>query len=69
VNVPATKAWTTSFKLDEIAKGSYLAISINGHHGVEGAYAAIRVDGKQIGVPDRSVGFPSNTWEYPVRTA
>lgn len=39
------------------------------HHGVEGAYAAIRVDGKQIGASDRSVGFPSNTWEYPVRTA
>ncbi|MBN1820605.1 MAG: discoidin domain-containing protein, partial [Prolixibacteraceae bacterium] len=57
-------AYSTSFQLDELAKGSYLAIAINGKHGDEGAYAAIRVDGKLVGSPDRSVSFPSNTWEY-----
>ena len=65
--VRAKKAWQLSFTLNEIPKGSYLAIALNGKHGVEGAYAAIRVNGKPLGAPDRSVSFPSNTWEYPVR--
>ena len=38
--------------------GSYLAIALNGEHGPEGAYAAIRVNGKPVGAPDRSVSFP-----------
>ena len=59
------KAWQHSFTLSEIPKGSYLAIALNGEHGVEGAYAAIRVNGKPIGAPDRSLSFPSNPWEYP----
>jgi len=60
------KAWQHSFTLGEIPKGSYLAIALNGEHGIEGAYAAIRVNGEPIGAPDRSVSFPANTWEYPV---
>jgi hypothetical protein len=60
----ATGAWHTSFTLDEIAEGSYLSVAINGFHGVEGAYAALRVDGKYVGAPDRSRSYPSNTWEY-----
>jgi len=59
------KAWQHSFTLGEIPKDSYLAIALNGEHGVEGAYAAIRVNGKPIGAPDRSPSFPSNPWEYP----
>ncbi len=61
------KAWQHSFIVDEIPKGSYLAIALNGEHGVEGAYAAIRVNGEPVGAPDRSVSFPANTWEYPAR--
>ena len=61
---PVTSAWTLSFTLKEVAQNSYLAVAINGHHGNEGAYAALRVDGKLFGAPDRSVSFPSNTWEY-----
>ena len=64
---PAVAAWSLSFTLDEAAKGSYFAIAINGRHGVEGAYAAIRVDGRPVGAPDRSVSYPSNAWEVPVR--
>lgn len=63
----ARKAWQHSFTLGEVPKGSYLAIALNGEHGTEGAYAAIRVNGEPVGAPDRSVSFPSNTWEYPVR--
>jgi hypothetical protein len=65
--VRPVKAWQHSFVLDDIPKNSYLAIALNGEHGVEGAYAAIRVDSEPIGAPDRSVSFPANTWEYPVR--
>ena len=61
------KAWEHSFTLGEIPTGSYLAIALDGEHGVEGAYAAIRVNGEPVGAPDRSVSFPSNTWEYPAR--
>ncbi|MBU0641538.1 MAG: hypothetical protein KKB50_21985 [Planctomycetes bacterium] len=60
----ATAAWTLSCRLDEIPKNATLAVAINGRHGDEGAYAAIRVDGKLIGAPDRAVSYPSNTWEY-----
>ncbi|MHC4798376.1 MAG: alpha-amylase family protein [Planctomycetota bacterium] len=63
----AIKAWTYSFTLDEIPKASYLCIAINGRHGVEGAYAAIKIADRYIGSPDRSPSFPSNVWEYPVR--
>jgi alpha,alpha-trehalase len=65
--VKAVRAWSGSFTLGEIPKGSYLCIALNGRHGVEGAYAAIRVDGRPVGAPDRSVSYPSNTWEYRVR--
>ncbi len=61
------KAWQHSFTLNEIPKGSYLAIALSGEHGVEGAYAAIRVNGEPVGTPNRSVSFPANTWEYPAR--
>ena len=66
LRVKPVKAWQHSFTLGEIPKGSYLAIALNGEHGVGGAYAAIRVNGEPIGAPDRSVSFPANTWEYPV---
>ncbi len=35
-----------------------------GKHGVEGAYAAAKIDGKYIGAPDRASSYQSNTWEY-----
>jgi hypothetical protein len=60
----ATHAWTASFTLDEIAQGSYLAVALEGEHGNEGAYAALRIDGVPVGAPDRAVSYPSNTWEY-----
>lgn len=62
----ATAAWAASIRLPEAAKGSYLCIALNGRHGVEGAYAAVRAAGRLIGAPDRSISFLSNTWEYGV---
>ncbi len=66
--VTPKEAFETSFTLNEIPKGSYLAIALNGKHGDEGAYAAIRVNGKPVGSPDRSISYRSNAWEYPVPT-
>jgi hypothetical protein len=63
------EAFEARFVLNEIPKGSYLAIALNGKHGDEGAYAAIRVNGKPVGAPDRSISYKSNAWEYPVPKA
>ena len=61
---PATAAWSASFTPQEIPRNSTLAVAINGNHGSEGAYAALRIEGEVYGAPDRSVSFASNTWEY-----
>jgi hypothetical protein len=60
----ATHAWSSSFTLNDIPKGSYLAVALEGDHGDEGVYAALRLDGIPVGAPDRAVSYPSNTWEY-----
>ena len=65
-HVTAKAAFESSFVLNEIPKGSYLAVALNGKHGNEGAYAALRVNGKLVGAPDRSLSYRSNSWEYPV---
>jgi hypothetical protein len=57
------KSWKTSVVLDEIPKGSYLCVAINGKHGRDGAYAAAKVDGKMIGAPDRAPSYLCNPWE------
>jgi hypothetical protein len=49
--------------LDEAAKGSYLVIPCNGKHGRDGAYAALRMNGRWIGAPQRAKGYPANPWE------
>ncbi len=58
-----------NYNLDEIPAGAYLAICLEGEHGIEGAYAAIRVDGLPVGAPDRSPSYPVNPFEYPVMKA
>jgi hypothetical protein len=60
----AVKAWKTTLVLDEVAENSYISVAINGEHGVEGAYSAIKIDGEYLGAPDRARSYPSNTWEY-----
>ena len=61
------KSWTLKCSLDEIPEGSYLCIAINGVHGIEGAYAGIKIDGKYLGCPDRAPSFRSNVWEADVK--
>ena len=60
---PAQRAWSGTFRLDEAAKGSYLVIPCQGKHGRDGAYAALRVDGRWIGAPRRAKAYPANPWE------
>jgi hypothetical protein len=60
------KTWSSGIVLDEIPENSYLSVALNGKHGVEGAYVAMKVDGRYIGSSDRSPSYPSNTWEYIV---
>jgi len=63
----AQKAWSLKFKLEEIPEGSYLCIAINGVHGIEGAYAGLKINGEYAGCPDRAPSFKSNVWEANVR--
>jgi hypothetical protein len=63
----AHKAWSVKFSLDEIPDGSYLCIAINGEHGLEAAFAGVKIDGNYAGCPDRAPSFKSNTWEVGVR--
>ncbi|KPK78043.1 MAG: hypothetical protein AMJ79_01180 [Phycisphaerae bacterium SM23_30] len=61
---PAQRAWSGQFMLDEAAKGSYLVVACIGPHGRDGAYAALRVEGRPVGAPRRAVSYPANPWEY-----
>lgn len=63
---PVVKTWSAKVKIDEITPTSYLCVAVEGKHGIEGCYAALRVGNRLIGAPDRAVSYPSNTWEYPV---
>lgn len=63
----AKKAWSNSFKLDEIPEKAYLCIAVNGECGEDGAWAAIKVGGEYVGCPDRAPSFTANTWEYRVQ--
>ncbi len=63
---PAIKAWSYAFTLNEVSDGAYLCIALEGIHGNEGAYTALRVGDKIVGAPTRATSYPSNVWEYPV---
>ncbi len=63
----AKKAWSNSFKLDEIPEKAYLCIAVNGECGEDGAWAAVKVGGEYVGCPDRAPSFTANTWEYRVQ--
>lgn len=64
---PATHAWKAAISIDEITPTSYLCVAVEGEHGVEGCYPAIRIGDRLLGAPDRAASYPANAWEYPVR--
>lgn len=65
--LPAETAWSAKIKIDEMTPTSYLCVAVEGKHGNEGCYAALRIGDKLIGAPDRAISYPTNPWEYPVR--
>jgi hypothetical protein len=66
-NRPAVKAFNLKFQLDQYVDNSYLCIPLEGKHGFEGAYAALRVGDKYVGAPRRAISYQVNPWEAPVR--
>ena len=57
----------TLFSLDKnVREGSYLAVSVHGEHGVEGAYAVVEINGIPEGAPDRAPSYPCVAWECSV---
>jgi len=42
-------------------------VACNGLHGIEGAWVALRVDGRVVGAPLRAPSFPVNPFENGVR--
>ena len=65
--VPAVTAWSGKALIDEVTPTSYLCLAIDGQHGTEGCYAALRVGDQLVGAAHRASSYPSNAWEYPVR--
>jgi len=57
-------AWHGRINLEAAIPGAKLNVAIEGAHGVEGAYAALKIGDRYIGASDRAASYPSNTWEY-----
>jgi hypothetical protein len=66
---PAAHAWSLRFTVPEAPPGSYAAVAVEGVHGQELAYAALRVADGYAGAPRRAPSFPANTWEVPMATS
>ncbi len=63
--VPAVTAWSATVTLDEITPTSYLCVTVDGKHGKEGCYAALRIGGRLVGAANRAPSYPANPWENP----
>ncbi|MBK1832205.1 discoidin domain-containing protein [Verrucomicrobiaceae bacterium R5-34] len=60
-------AWEAQVEIESnAAEGSYICVGIEGVHGQNKAFAALRVDGQWVGAPQRAPSFPCVAWEYPV---
>ena len=44
-------------------EGCYVAVGLEGSHGLENAYAILDIDGKYYGAYDRARSYQSNVWE------
>lgn len=62
---PVTGAQKVTVKVDRAdwVPGSYLSVALEGKHGLEGAYAAVEMEGSAIGAPDRAPSYLGNVWE------
>ncbi len=53
-------------QLPEVKDGDYIAVALNGVHGLEGAYCVAEMDGNVVGFPDRAPAYRANMWEYRI---
>jgi hypothetical protein len=61
----AELAWQASVSIaPNPAAGSYLCVALNGEHGANGAFAALRCGDSWIGATQRAVSFPAVVFEY-----
>ena len=62
----AERAWQAKISIPfQPSPNSHLCVALNGEHGKNGAYAALRMDGQWIGAPQRAVSYPAVAFEYP----
>ena len=59
-------AWQATVQIDndDTLKGSYLCVALEGNHGTNKAFAALRVGDQWIGASQRAPSFPCVAWEY-----
>ena len=49
--------------LRKVHSNSLLCIALEGKHGNEGAYVAAKINDTYVGCSNRSISYPSNTWQ------
>lgn len=60
-------AWEAEFEIpSSAAPGSYLCVAVEGKHGMNQAFAGLRVEGQYVGASGRAPSYPCAAWEYPV---
>lgn len=63
--VQAESAWQATVQIDKDApRNSYLCVALNGIHGKNKAFAALRAGTHWIGASHRAPSFPCVVWEY-----
>lgn len=65
--VKKAKQITVTVSKEQAEAGAFLAVALEGKHGVEGAYPVALCSGEALTFPDRAPSYPSNAWECPVR--
>lgn len=71
--LPVIGCQKTSLRIppEEWREGCYLAVALEGVHGVEGAFATLSVEGPAestlVGAPSRAPSYPVNPWEGQTR--
>ena len=58
--------WQGEVCLDEIPKGAYLCIALDGKFEREGAWAALKIDGQWHGCPDRAPSYSCDPYGWEV---
>lgn len=52
--------------LPDVKKGDFIAVAVNGKHGIESAYCCAEIEGDFCGFPRRAPDYKANMWEHKV---